>query len=105
MIDTETKNEYFEILDNLECDRQVVDFLKEFLETYDGTNEKELHGFMFAFITYMLKMGDIVIKAEGYDKLKDSNALTNMQKDVIKAKFEDLTNGELPETASTVVKG
>ena len=100
MLETDMKNRYISMVRKLASEPVAASF-REFLLSFDGTNEKELHLFIANFISILIEDKDLKIRAEGYNKLVNSADLTASQIESIKRQFDALSKGELPTTPLT----
>ncbi|PIS22433.1 hypothetical protein COT50_01970 [candidate division WWE3 bacterium CG08_land_8_20_14_0_20_41_10] len=95
MIDKETKDRYIGIISSLGGE-SVASSFKEFLITFDGSNDKEFHLFLANFISLLISHRELQIKAGGYDKFTESSELTASQIENVKQRFDSLSRDEIP---------
>jgi len=70
MISSEIKENYINLINKVNADQNLKNLLTEFIQTYNGTNEKEFHNAMLGIIKELIQNQELKIKAGGYDRLK-----------------------------------
>lgn len=95
MIDKETKDRYVGIVSSI-GDESITSSFREFLATFDGSNDRELHLFVANFISLLISHRELKIRSSGYDKFVESNELTASQIENVKQRFESLSRDEIP---------
>jgi hypothetical protein len=95
MIDKETKDRYINIVNALR-DESLTSSFREFISTFDGSNDKEFHLFVANFISLLIAYKELKIKSKGYDEFVESSDLAASQIENVKKRFESLSRGEIP---------
>ncbi|OGC50498.1 hypothetical protein A2716_04820 [candidate division WWE3 bacterium RIFCSPHIGHO2_01_FULL_40_23] len=96
MINKEIKEKYINLLDNLKSEDPVVAHLKEFIETYDGSDEKNLHKLLLSVIRLLIVNGEALVKAKYYDKLSKSKEGFDQEFNKIAGQFDEIVNDTEP---------
>lgn len=98
MLEQKEKENYIKLIDSLEYDKEYSDILKDFVNTYDGSNIKQLRTVMLGLIILMMSYQEIKIKADGFDALEYDNEEYKKKVSDIKRDFDNLNKGELPQS-------
>ncbi len=96
MIDKQIKDEYINALKEIGVDHPIVGTAEVFLETYNGSNEKELKLLFFVLTGLLLNYKEKAIKAEGYDRMHVIKKGMDEEIEEIKETFDNMSNGVLP---------
>ncbi len=83
------KNKYIELINKLEIEDNIVNPLKAFILTFDGTNEAEFNKFMLSMLRFMMQFDSHKVKSEAFDKLLQSRAEYDEKLEVLSAELEN----------------
>ncbi|MFC1722353.1 hypothetical protein ACFL0C_01750 [Patescibacteria group bacterium] len=95
-MDQETKKNYIEMIEKLNSKLSLSENLKEFVNTYDGTNEEETHLMVASAVGALIKYEQAKIKADGYDEVVGANKDFNEWFDGVKNEYKMLEQGIMP---------
>ena len=70
--------------------------LMDFFETYDGTQIEGLSALSCLLIIWAMKLNELEIKGEAYDKLREGNDDFNASFAKLKFDYERATKGQAP---------
>ena len=101
MLNPEDKEKLKSLIDSLKYDSPVIDEIKVFLDSYDGTNVNDLNMLVFALVTFIMGVQEMEVRADGYDTLEFETAMFEEQMDELKKDFEKLNSGKLPDQPFT----
>lgn len=90
----ETKEKIINLMDKLNYDKEFVETIKNFITSYDGTNEQEFSALMYQLVIYVMYVQEIEQKAKGYDSLNEANEDFTIAANRIKNDFERITAGK-----------
>jgi hypothetical protein len=81
-------------LDRIAYDQDITCALKEFVETYDGTNLAEFKEIMIHVSLLLMQLEKTVAKAEAFDKLAEQNENFKVAANKIKSDYYVLSSGQ-----------
>ena len=88
------KNKFIKMLDNLNYDADFVASIKDFIDSYDGTNEKSFVALMTQLIIFIMYVQKLEAKAKGFDDLSTSNEDFKIELNKMKADYEKIMSGQ-----------
>lgn len=94
--ETKYKGLFLSLIEKLDQDDPIVVALKNFIETYDGTNEPELIKFLIPIIGIINRFEELEIKAMGFDEILKVSSEQKVQMKELKKDFERIQKGEGP---------
>ena len=96
----DTKENIIKLLDKLNYDKGFVDTIKNFINSYNGTNEQEFSALMYQLVIYVMYVQELEQKAKGFDGINEANEDFLIAANRIKSDFERITAGkDLPNPA------
>lgn len=90
----EFKKTILELIKKLDQSDPMVEYLKAFIQTYDGTNITELVTFLLPVIGMINTFEEHKIKSEGYDEILEVTKQQKIEENLIKEKFKDIQAGK-----------
>lgn len=95
-MDQNKKQNYIDLINKFNVDLPLKEIFVRFIETYNGTNEKEFEELFFSMVGALRKYEELKIKADSFDKMATLNSEFNKELDDLKYVYESLQKGELP---------
>lgn len=83
---------FLNIIDNLHSEDPLVDYLADFVASYDGTNTEEFKMLVLGTVRYILQTSELEVKARAFDKLISLEEKGDKQLDVISEEMGVLLN-------------
>jgi hypothetical protein len=72
-----TKDFYRKLVSDQSVDEGLKNSLIKFIDSYDGSNTKEFNEMMLRITGLLARLGVLEAKAEGYDRIKESQKSFN----------------------------
>lgn len=92
------KDLYLEIIDKSIIEDNIKDSFRDFVETYNGTNEEEYRNFIQVFLSLILSNAKNSVKANAYDELKELQEKLKTQLEILDEDFDIIVNSKpIPE--------
>jgi len=88
------KNKFIKMLDNLNYDADFVASVKDFIDSYDGTNQGSFMALMTQIVLLIMYVQKLEAKAKGFDELSDSDEDFKIGLNKIKADYEKIMSGQ-----------
>src|SRR3989344_1561980 len=99
----EEKKIYLDLIQNLKLNNPVlVSYITNFIETYDGTNDKEFTMLIFGFLNLLNSHEEVSVRAKGFDKLLEIRKDFDKKLEDMEDEFEEEMN-PMPAAASSDV--
>ena len=102
MITSEMKDNYKELIKNLEPRAEVYESACLFIDSYNGPDEDHFHVIVLALISLLCEIQDLKIIKEGFDQIAQSSKHATQELEEIIAKFKELQESKIvvtnPET-------
>ncbi len=95
-MDERYRQSLLSIIDNIPSEDPVVDYLSDFVASYNGTNISDFNTFVVGVIRYILENSEIEVKARTFDKLVKLEEDSNEEIEAITEELELLSNPEDP---------
>ncbi|OGC68567.1 hypothetical protein A2415_05500 [candidate division WWE3 bacterium RIFOXYC1_FULL_39_7] len=102
---TLNKDKLISLIESLNYDSPVIDEIKVFINSYNGTNINDLNMLVFAIVTFIMGVQEMEVRAEGFDSMEYENALFQDKLAEMKRQYEILNSGKLPKEPFTPHKG
>jgi hypothetical protein len=90
------KEDYINLLKKVDKSGKYLELINPFIETYDGTNEREFKGMMIALVGILIKLNEYETSQEFGTKIEDVIGEYKGALSVIKQDFELIQAGENP---------
>jgi hypothetical protein len=88
------KEQLIQLIDGLNYGKDFVETIKDFINTYNGTNEDEFFALMYQMVIYVMYVQELEQKAKGFDELGESNENFVAAANKIKSDFEKISAGK-----------
>ena len=100
MINTEIKEKYINLIEKINENKIFEKEIKDFINTYDGTNELAFRKFILIFISILSSYNYLKINSDSYDELKKLDAELESSLDYYKDLHESVSSGNIPSNIS-----
>ena len=92
-----SKEEMLDFIDKAGSDLLLRDTLRDFVKTYDGTNQAEFEAMVMSAVGAMLKAQEYKIKVDHYDQIQDVEEEMQDRLELMKSELATLESGKLTE--------
>lgn len=92
-----SKKRYVTLVEKAGAGEEFLNSFKEFIDSYDGSNEEKLSNFIFELLVLIPKMNVLQIKADGYDALEADQMDFDKDLEELKREYENIQACNLPE--------
>lgn len=90
----EMKNKFVKMLDSLNYDADLVVSIKEFINSYDGTNQKSFMVLMTQMVVFLMYVQKLEAKAKGFDELSNSHEDFKIELNKMRDDYERIISGK-----------
>ncbi len=95
MIDnTDMKNKITKMLGSLNYDADFVASVKDFIDSYDGTNQGSFMALMTQIVLLIMYVQKLEVKAKGFDELSESQEDFKIELNRIKDDYDRVSSGK-----------
>lgn len=102
MIPKEVKNTIIENLNKKYSNNSFNEDLKNFVLTFNGSNEKEFFNFFLSLETLLINIQINEIQSEGYRELKNLSEEYNSIIDDLRKEYSDISSRKIPASRAVL---
>jgi hypothetical protein len=89
------KEEIVNIINNINVEGPYKKAIVDFINTYDGTNEKEFGALVRMLVDLLHDNIEFGIKAEAYEAIKANHEILNKNIENLKKEYSNIQNGKI----------
>lgn len=93
----DTKQNCLALLNKLDPNDPIVRVVRDFVESYDGTNYKELELLCLSLVGLILQVDELNLVSAGYDKLVQINEEVNAEIEELRENWKAVQADGVPE--------
>lgn len=90
----EMKDKFIKMLDSLNYEADFIASIKDFINSYDGTNEESFIVLMTQIVIFIMYVQKLEAKAKGFDELSDSSEDFKIGLNKMKDDYEKIVSGK-----------
>lgn len=91
---TDMKNKITKMLDGLNYEADFVASIKDFVDSYDGTNQADFVALMTQIVILIMYVQKLEAKAKGFDELSESQEDFKIGLNKIRDDYEKISSGK-----------